>query len=419
MAPAGSPPTRCSRGSCSARGPPPPCGRPSSCGRRTWCPGPRATRPTPTTRSWSPSTGTRCAASCGPTSGSSGPTSASSGPGIGSCSCARRSTSTTGTSGSTPTSWSSATWPWSRTSSSRARAGARSRAVCTTRSTTPRRTRAGSETPSSIRPTGRRRDLRRPAVTPRSVNAGSQGQASVRARPRKGTLPALALLSLRPRERAPRGTDNDGRPRFAEDRRVMVTRRFRFFGPRPAERERADFSAASAAVGGALPNNVLALPCLDTVGLGGMRRLAAFGLAGWAAWPGNHAWAGCPRRAAPAREAGKPGVVGLPDALRSDDAHRAYSLLTENVRKEITYDAFAAQWKEQKAERQQQARTLAEDLRGGADLGERARVAFPDGKALSLHRQSGNWRLEAPLLARIHAATPHIAVELFAEAAAA
>ncbi|HYU16252.1 MAG TPA: hypothetical protein VEL05_09280, partial [Candidatus Acidoferrum sp.] len=150
-----------------------------------------------------------------------------------------------------------------------------------------------------------------------------------------------------------------------------------------------------------------------------MRRLAAFGLAGWAAWLASMTWTGCARGAAPAREPASRGVSAYLDALRSDDAHRAYSLLTENVRKEITYDAFAAQWKEQKAERQQQARTLAEDLRGGADLGERARVAFPDGKALSLHRQSGNWRLEAPLLARIHAATPHIAVELFAEAAAA
>jgi hypothetical protein len=129
--------------------------------------------------------------------------------------------------------------------------------------------------------------------------------------------------------------------------------------------------------------------------------------------------ASCGRGAAPARAPASRGVAAYLDALRSDDAHRAYSLLTDEVRDEVSYDAFAALWKEQKAERQQQARALEEDLRGGADLGERARISFPDGKALSLHRQSGNWRLEAPLVSRVHAATPSIAVELFAEAAGA
>lgn len=141
-----------------------------------------------------------------------------------------------------------------------------------------------------------------------------------------------------------------------------------------------------------------------------MRRLGALALAALAA-------AGCGGRgAARAREPAARGVSAYLDALRSDDARRAYSLLTDDVRRAISYDAFAAQWKEQKAERQQQARALEEDLRGGADLGERAKVSFPDGKALSLHRQSGSWRLEGPLVSRVHAATPHVAVEVFAEA---
>ncbi|HWM88376.1 MAG TPA: hypothetical protein VNO33_21120 [Kofleriaceae bacterium] len=143
-----------------------------------------------------------------------------------------------------------------------------------------------------------------------------------------------------------------------------------------------------------------------------MRRLAAIGLAvSVVALAG-----GCGGGAAAARDPAADGVSAYLDALRSDDARRAYSLLTDDVRKEISYDAFAAQWKEQRAERLEQARALEQDLRGGADLGERARVTFPDGKTLSLHRQSGSWRMEVPLLSRAHAATPHVAVELFAEA---
>jgi hypothetical protein len=147
-----------------------------------------------------------------------------------------------------------------------------------------------------------------------------------------------------------------------------------------------------------------------------MRRLAAISLAASMAALATGAGAACGGGAARAREPAANGVSAYLAALRSDDARRAYSLLTDEVRKEISYDAFAAQWQEQKAERQQQARALEEDLRGGADLGERAKVSFPDGKALSLHRQSGSWRLEGPLVSRVHAATPHVAVEVFAEA---
>src|SRR5262245_37433733 len=150
-----------------------------------------------------------------------------------------------------------------------------------------------------------------------------------------------------------------------------------------------------------------------------MRRSVAMGLAASVTYLVSAPSIGCVPWAASARQPASRGVMTYLEALRSDDAHRAYALLTEDVQSEISYDAFAAQWKEQKAERQQQARALEEDLRGGADLGERARVSFPDGKALSLHRQSGNWRLEAPLLSRVHAASPHVAIELFAEAAKA
>lgn len=149
-----------------------------------------------------------------------------------------------------------------------------------------------------------------------------------------------------------------------------------------------------------------------------MPRLAAIGLAAAMAALAATATtggAGC-GGAAPARAPAARGVSAYLDALRSDDPRQAYSLLTDDVRKSVSYDAFAAQWKQQKAERQQQAAELEQDLRGGADLGERAKVSFPDGKALSLYRQSGEWRLEVPLLSRMHAATPHVAVEAFAQA---
>jgi hypothetical protein len=144
-----------------------------------------------------------------------------------------------------------------------------------------------------------------------------------------------------------------------------------------------------------------------------MPRLAAVGMITSLAALINGAGCG---GAARASEPAANGVSAYLDALRSDNPRRAYSMLSDEVRKEVSYDAFAAQWKEQKAEREEQARVLEQDLRGGADLGERAKVAFPDGKSLTLHRQSGSWRMEVPLLSRTHAATPHVAVELFAEA---
>jgi hypothetical protein len=146
-----------------------------------------------------------------------------------------------------------------------------------------------------------------------------------------------------------------------------------------------------------------------------MRRLAAVGLTLSLAALASSTACGA-RGAARATEPAGRGVSAYLDALRSDDARQAYSLLSDDVRKEVSYDTFAALWKEQKAEREEQARALEQDLRGGADLGERAKIMFPDGKSLSLHRQSGSWRMEVPLLSRTHAATPHVAIELFAEA---
>jgi hypothetical protein len=127
--------------------------------------------------------------------------------------------------------------------------------------------------------------------------------------------------------------------------------------------------------------------------------------------------AGCAARgAAPASAPAAHGVSAYLRALRANDPRSGYAMLSNQVRKELPYAAFAALWQEHAAEREHQAAALEEDLRTGADLGERAVVTFPDGKTLTMQRQSGVWRLDAPLLSRSHAATPHVAVEMFAGA---
>ena len=59
-----------------------------------------------------------------------------------------------------------------------------------------------------------------------------------------------------------------------------------------------------------------------------------------------------PRGAARASEPAAHGVSAYLAALRSDDPRRAYSLLSDEVRKEMPYDSFAALWKQHATERQ-------------------------------------------------------------------
>lgn len=106
-------------------------------------------------------------------------------------------------------------------------------------------------------------------------------------------------------------------------------------------------------------------------------------------------------------------------ALRADDPARAYALLSSAVQRDLPYEAFKLAWREHRAERAAQAGALADGLKGGGDLGERARVTFADGRAVTLRRERGAWRLEAGLIAATHAASPHVAIELFADALSA
>jgi len=118
------------------------------------------------------------------------------------------------------------------------------------------------------------------------------------------------------------------------------------------------------------------------------------------------------RRSAPAAD----GVRALVQALRADDPRAAYQLLSADVRRQVSFEEFALQWKQSAAERTWQARALEEGLRGDPDVGERAMVAYADGKTVLLEREGDSWHLESALVSRIRASRPRDAIRQFAEA---
>jgi len=113
------------------------------------------------------------------------------------------------------------------------------------------------------------------------------------------------------------------------------------------------------------------------------------------------------------------GVHAYLAALRNDDPHDAYAMLTGEVRKKVSYEEFALQWKGSAQERAWQAKVLEESLKGNPDVGERALVSFSDGKRVTLEREGKTWRLESELVTRSRAKEPRDAIRLFADAIAA
>lgn len=111
-------------------------------------------------------------------------------------------------------------------------------------------------------------------------------------------------------------------------------------------------------------------------------------------------------------------VRALVAALRSDDARGAYDLMSGDIRKQLSYDEFALQWKQSKAEREWQARVLEESLKGDPDVGERALASYSDGKMVALEREGKSWRLESALVSHSQARRPRDAIRMFAEALA-
>jgi hypothetical protein len=106
-------------------------------------------------------------------------------------------------------------------------------------------------------------------------------------------------------------------------------------------------------------------------------------------------------------------------ALHSNDPHDAYDLLASDVKKKLSYDEFALQWKQSQQERAWQAKVLEDSLKGSPDVGERALVSFSDGKLVQLQREGKTWRLESELVSRSRAKQPRDAIRLFADAIAA
>jgi hypothetical protein len=113
------------------------------------------------------------------------------------------------------------------------------------------------------------------------------------------------------------------------------------------------------------------------------------------------------------------GVRAYLAARRSEDPHDAYSLLSSDVRKQISYDQFAIEWKLSQRERAWQAQVLEQSLKGNPDVGERALISFSDGKLVQLEREGKTWRLESELVSRSRAKEPRDAIRLFADAVAA
>jgi len=107
------------------------------------------------------------------------------------------------------------------------------------------------------------------------------------------------------------------------------------------------------------------------------------------------------------------------EALRSNDPHDAYKLMSASAKKKLSYDEFALQWKQTKQEREWQAKALEASLKGNPDVGERAMFSFSDGKLVQLEREGKLWRLESELVSRSRAKEPRDAIRLFADAISA
>src|SRR5262249_50230359 len=103
-------------------------------------------------------------------------------------------------------------------------------------------------------------------------------------------------------------------------------------------------------------------------------------------------------------------------ALKSNDPHDAYNLLSAAARKKVSYDEFALSWKQTAKERVWQAKVLEESLKGNPDVGERALISYSDGKLVQLEREGRAWRLDSELVSRSRARRPRDAIRLFADA---
>ena len=112
------------------------------------------------------------------------------------------------------------------------------------------------------------------------------------------------------------------------------------------------------------------------------------------------------------------GVTEFAAVLRSDDPEPAYALLSDDLKRQITFEEFAVQWKKTASERLARATTLEEELQSEARFDEQAKLVYPDGKTVYLSREGQRWRVDAAMVSRYHAGRPHDAISIFAQALA-
>jgi hypothetical protein len=113
------------------------------------------------------------------------------------------------------------------------------------------------------------------------------------------------------------------------------------------------------------------------------------------------------------------GVRAYLQALQSNNPADAYALLSDAAKKKLSFEEFSLQWRQSAAERDWQAHALEASVKGNPDVGERALVAYSDGKLVELDREGKAWRLESELISRSRAKEPRDAIRLFADAIAA
>lgn len=97
-------------------------------------------------------------------------------------------------------------------------------------------------------------------------------------------------------------------------------------------------------------------------------------------------------------------------AVESNDPKGAYSLLSADVRRKMTFEQFRTMWQKHERERKLQAAALDEARKSRPDLGARAVVGYKDGKEISLSRESSRWHLDRALVGKVVAAKPRDAV---------
>ena len=107
-----------------------------------------------------------------------------------------------------------------------------------------------------------------------------------------------------------------------------------------------------------------------------------------------------PRGTTPAGDA----LQAYVQALQSEDPKPLYQMLSKERRAKISYEAWAAQWPKDKAERMQQAQQIETAWQG--QLATEAEVVYEDGQALTLEHTPYGWRLDQALAAPSIASSP-------------